>query len=122
MRAISMLLMAALLFTGCGSYYQKVNRDSTVHPNPRSYFDIGDEALLELRDGGRVAGEVDAIRTDSITIDGEVIQWSEVATVGKSKYRTAATLALVAVVAVGVIALVAIGDFLSDPGFGFPAD
>jgi hypothetical protein len=81
-RAISMLLMAALLFTGCGSYYQKVYKDSTVHPNPRSYFDLRDDALLELRDGRRVAGEVDAIRTDSITIDGELIHWSEVVTAG----------------------------------------
>jgi hypothetical protein len=111
MRTVCLLLVASLLFSGCGSYYQKVNQDSIVDPNPRAYFDVGDEALLVLSDGASVGGTVEAIRTDSITIDERVIEWSEVATVGKSKYRVAATIAFVAVIAAVVVVVVAIDSF-----------
>jgi hypothetical protein len=109
-RAMSIILAVTFLFTGCSGGYQRLSQDSTVDPNPREYLDLGDSVRLELRDGTQLAGTVERLRMDSVTVNAEVIPWSEVIVVEKLKESAGVTIvSLAAIGAVVVLVIVAIG-------------
>ena len=118
-RALSALMICAMLFTGCGSYYQSVGKGSAVESDPYAHLMVGDDVLVELSDGTSRSGKVTAMRRDSICVGQDWIEWEDVAKVGRREYRTAATIGLVGVTVLGIVLIVGI---VQNPGVGFPAD
>jgi hypothetical protein len=116
-RAMSVILASSFLFGGCSSGYQRLNQDSTVDPNPREYFDLGDSVRLELRDGTQLIGTVERLRTDSVTVNGEVILWSEVIVVETLEGSVGRTIA--SLVAVGAVVVLGIAAFVVPKGSGW---
>jgi hypothetical protein len=103
---MSLVLALSLFFTGCSSGFHMDTSDPTMKPNPGDYISAGDQVRLELRDGTRVDGMVQAIRPDSVTIDGVTVAWSDVEVIKKTDPSPAVP--VVAGVVVGTVALVSI--------------
>jgi PBP1b-binding outer membrane lipoprotein LpoB len=114
---VSLVLVLSLFFTGCSSGFHMGTSDPTSKPNPRDYISAGDQVRLELRNDTHVDGVVQAIRPDSVTIDGVTVAWSDVEVIKKTD-STPAILVFAGVVVGSVLlaaALVSIA-FSSFPG------